>query len=119
MEFEEQINSAKKRLIEKYNFEFPVIIVEGLGGSTHPEGNRIGRENPPELIELFVLHEAYHIIFNINQTEELKEKEKGNPMPYFTQEMWIWTKIKEDFPELSWKVSEAIIGEMASLGIIK
>lgn len=116
---EKEIASAKKRLKEKYDFDFPVILVEGTGGYTHPQGNRIGKDNPLELIEVFVIHEAYHIIFRIDQKEAFKEKDNGNPIPYFEQEMWIWTKIKEDFPELSEQVNLAIIGEAASLGIIK
>jgi len=114
---EAKIESAKKRLKEKYNFEFPIIIVNGVGGSTHPTGIRIGKDNPLSLIELFVIHEAYHILFGIDQTEEFKEKDKGNLIPYFKKEMLIWNQIKKDFPELSPEVDLAIAGEMESLGI--
>jgi|SRR3989344_2665965 len=116
---EKEIESAKKRLKEKYNFEFPVVIVNGTGGSIQPTEIRIGRENDLEIIEVCVIHEAYHIIFNIDQRESFKEKDKGNVMPYFQQEMWIWNKIRTDFPELSWQVGIAIMGEMVSLGLIK
>ena len=118
---EKEIESAKKKLKEKYNFEFPytISIGDGIGASTREGRTNIGKENPLEVIEIFVLHEAYHMIFNIDQTKAFKEKDKGNPMPYFKQEMFIWNKIKKDFPELSPKVDSAIVGEMIALGILK
>lgn len=114
-----KIESAKKKLKEKYDFDCPILIVDGLGASTYPaiKGIRIGKDNNLDLIELFVIHEAYHIIFNIDQTEEFKEKDEGNPLPYFKKEMIIWNKIKEDFPELSGEVDWAIAGEKEALGI--
>ena len=116
---EKEIESAKKRLKEKYNFEFPVILVNGEGASLHPEAIWIGKDNPTESIEVLVIHEAYHLIFGIDQTKVFKEKDKGNPIPYFEQEMLIWNKIEKDFPELSWQVSDCIIAEACALGLMK
>ncbi len=116
---EKEIESAKKRLKEKYNFNLPVIIGDGSGASLQPEEIWIGRENPLESIEVLIIHEAYHRIFGIDQKESLEEKDKGNPMPYFKEEMWIWNKIKEDFPELSFKVDLVIRAQMLTLGIVK
>jgi hypothetical protein len=105
---EKAIESAKKRLKEKYNFEFPVPIniTEGSGARVNPKGVFIGKDNPPEIIEIIILHEAYHIIFGIDQVKSgsFKEKDRGNILPYFQEEMWILNKIREDFPELSWQV---------------
>lgn len=115
---EESINKAKLRLKNKYNFEFLIILVDGRGGSTYPTGIRIGKDNPLGLIEVFVIHEAYHIIFGIDQIEEFKEKNKGNPIPYFKKEMIIWNQIKVDFPDLEPEIDLAIAGEMESLGIM-
>ncbi len=116
---ENKIESAKKRLKEKYNFERPVKIVSGEGDSLHPEAIWIGKENPVEVIEILVIHEAYHYIFRIDQTESFKEKDKGNMMPYFEEEMWIWNKIKDDFPELSFQVGKCIVAQALTLGIGK
>ena len=116
---EKAIESAKIKLKEKYNFEYLVILVEGEGASLHPEAIWIGKSNPLDSIEVLVIHEAYHYIFGIDQTEAFKEKDKGNPMPYFEQEMWIWDKIKADFPELSKSVNKCIFCEACSLGLIK
>ncbi|UZE94114.1 MAG: hypothetical protein IB618_00865 [Candidatus Pacearchaeota archaeon] len=110
-----EIESAKKKLKEKYNFEFPVKIVDGEGASLQPEEIWVGRDNPLESIEVIVIHEAYHKIFGIDQVESFKEKDKGNFIPYFEEEMWIWNKIKEDFPELSFKVNFVIMAQMLTL----
>lgn len=112
---EKEIESAKKRLKEKYNFESLVIIVDGSGASLHPEGIWLGKDNPLESIEVLVIHEAYHKIFGIDQIESFKEKKKGNHRPYLEEEMWIWNKIKEDFPELSSKVGLVIMAQMLTL----
>ncbi len=114
---EEKINSAKERLKDKYNFEFPIVLVDDFGASIHPTEIWIGKHNPLEIIEVITIHESYHIIFRIDQTETFKEKDRGNPIPYFEQEMWIWNKIKEDFPDLSNEVNLAIELEKEALGI--
>jgi hypothetical protein len=116
---EKAIESAKKKLKQKYNFEFPVILVNGSGASAHPEALWIGKDNPLESIEVLVIHEAYHIIFKIDQKYSFIEKDKGNINPYFNEEMWIWNKIIEDFPELSFQVKKCIIAEAYTLGIAK
>ena len=114
---QEKIDSAKKRLREKYKFEFPIVLVNDSGASIQPTEIWVGKLNPLEIIEVTAIHEAYHIIFRIDQTETFKEKDKGNPLPYFEQEMWIWDKIKEDFPDLSDEVDLAIKLEKEALGI--
>lgn len=116
---ESKIESAKKKIKEKYGFERQVKIVDGEGASLHPEAIWIGKDNPLEAIEVLVIHEAYHYIFGIDQTESFKEKDRGNVMPYFKEEMWIWNKIKEDFPELSFQVGQCILAEALTLGIVK
>ncbi len=102
---ERAIESARKKLKEKHNFEFPIpiTIVEGTGASIKPEGMFIGKDNPLELIEGIVIHEAYHILFGIDQVASgsFAEKDRGNIMPYFMEEMWIFNKMKENFPELA------------------
>lgn len=114
---EEKIKSAKKRLKEKHNFEFPMVLVNDYGASIQPTEIWIGNKNPLEIIEVAAIHEAYHIIFRIDQIESFKEKDRGNPLPYFEQEMWIWNKIKEDFPDLSNEVDLAIQLQKRSLRI--
>ena len=114
---EESIKRALDKLNKKYNFNIPIRIVDGVNASTQPGWIQIGKDNPTELLEVIVMHEAYHIIFNIDQTEEFKQKDKCNPHPYFKSEIIIWNKIKEDFPELTPFVDKAIGLEKEALGI--
>jgi hypothetical protein len=114
-EIKKLVESAEKKLKEKYNFEFNIKLVGGEGASLHPEEIWIGKENPERVMEVLIIHEAYHKIFRINQKDSFIEKDKGNPIPYFQEEMWIWNKIKEDFPELSFDVNLCIAAEMDAL----
>ncbi|MBS3094331.1 hypothetical protein J4474_01565 [Candidatus Pacearchaeota archaeon] len=118
-EIQNGIESAKKRLKRKYNFEFPIpiFIIDGIGAGIRQDKIFLGRENPLELIEVLVMHEAYHIIFRIDQVESgsLKKRDERDILPYVEEEMWIWNKMREDFPDLSGDITSAIIVEMAIL----
>ncbi len=118
---EKDIELAKKRLKQKYNVEFPVLTYEGEGGWADPQKKEIyiGINNPLNAIEALVIHEALHLVLKIHQKESLKERERGNPLPYFKEEMLIWNKIVEDFPELSFVVGMCIKAQKRALKINK
>lgn len=106
MDVKEEIEKALNKVKEKYGLDGLVVeIVKGKEASIGNGKIRIGEENPLKLIECITLHEAYHIIMKIDQTEDFKEKDKGNIVPYLKTKIKIWNKIKEDFPELSEKVN--------------
>ena len=102
---EEKIKKALLKIKEKYHLDgFIVEIVEGNGASISGNLIKIGKNNPLEFIECIILHECYHAILQINQTNDFLEKDKGNITPYIQTKIRIWNKIKEDFPELKEKI---------------
>ena len=55
-----------------------------------------------EEIEALIIHEAFHQIFlELDETEEFKEKDRGNIIPYLKKEIETWNKVKKEFPEYS------------------
>lgn len=92
------------KLYKKYNFKCVVKIVDGSGASTHPAELWLGKETiknfSKEQTETLIIHESFHQIFEeLDETEEFKEKDKGNIKPYQKKEVMTWNKVKEEFPE--------------------
>ena len=101
-----EVNQLLLNIYNKYNLKFIVKIVDGSGASSHPAELWLGKETietlNKEQIEALIVHEAFHQIFKeLDETEEFKEKDKGNITPYLKKEIMTWNKVKEEFPEYS------------------
>ena len=60
-----------------------------------------------------IVHEAFHQIFKeLDETEEFKEKDKGNLTPYYRKEIMTWNKVKEEFPKYSEVINDDFICDM-------